>query len=103
MDCHDKTTVDLCSEPECLKATAKLEKRKELKGPHTPNHGMLKVHRILFNRDTGRVERNAKDALEVARETLSDLKAQKEPMPQCAHCKERVSQPCWYCVDCTGE
>jgi len=39
----------------------------------------------------------------VARETLSDLKAQKEPMPQCAHCKESVSQPCWYCVDCTKE
>ena len=103
MDCHDKTTVDLCSEPECLNATAALENRKDLKTPHTPNHSMLKVHRILFNRDTGRADKNAKDALEVAREKLSDLKAQKEPMSKCVHCKEAVSQPCWYCVDCTGE
>lgn len=103
MDCHDKTTVDLCSELECLASTITLKQRKDLTVPHTPNHSMLKVHRILFNRDTGRVEKNAKDALEAARQTLSDLKAQKEPMPPCVHCKEAVSQPCWYCVDCTSE
>jgi len=103
MDCHSDDTVDLCSEPECLKATAPMKERKDLTTPHKPSHGMLKVHRILFNRDTGRAEKNAKDALEVARETLSDLKAQKKPMPQCVHCKEPVSQPCWYCVDCTRE
>ena len=103
MDCHDKTTVDLCSEPECLNSTAELKNRKDLTTPHKPSHSMLKVHRILFNRDTGRAEKNAKEALEVARGTLSDLKAQKEPMPQCVHCKESVSQPCWYCVDCTSK
>jgi len=103
MDCHDNTTVDLCSEPECLKSTVTLKNRKDLSAPHKPNHSMLKIHRILFSRDTGRAERNAKDALEAARETLSDLKAQKEPMPPCVHCKESVSQPCWYCVDCASE
>jgi hypothetical protein len=64
---------------------------------------MLKANQILFNRDTGRAERNAKEALEAARETLSDLKAQKEPTPQCARCKQRVHLPCWFCVDCTGK
>ena len=84
-------------------STVTTKQRKELKTPHTPNHSMLRVHRILFDRDTGRVERNAKDALEVAREALSDLKAKKEPMPPCAHCKKVVAQPCWYCVDCSSE
>jgi len=101
MDCHSDNTVDLCSEPECLKSPTLVKEREDLTTPHKPSHGMLKVHRILFNRDTGRAEKNAKDALEAARETLSDLKAQKKPMPQCVHCKEPVSQPCWYCVDCT--
>jgi len=103
MDCHDKTTVDICSEPECLASTVTLKQRKDLTTPHTPNHSMLKVHRIFFNRDTGRVEKNAKDALDAAREVLSDLKAKKEPLPPCTHCKKTVSQPCWYCVDCTSK
>ena len=101
MDCHDKTTVDLCSEPECLNSVITLESRPDLRAPHTPNHNMLKVHRILFNRDTARTERNAKDALEAARRTLSELK--KKPMPKCIHCQNVVSLPCWYCVDCTSE
>ena len=103
MDCHDKSTVDFCSEPECLKSTVTLKKRKDLTVPHTSNHSMLKVHRIIFDRDTGRAEKNAKDALEAARGVLSDLESQKKPMPECAHCKKTVSQPCWYCVDCTSK
>ena len=103
MECHSQETVDLCSEPECLKFTGTLKQRKDLTAPHKSNHSMLKVNQILFNRDTGRAEKNAKEALEAARETLSDLKAQKEPTPQCAHCKERVSLPCWFCADCTSK
>lgn len=105
MDCHGNTTVDFCSEPECLRSTAMVTKgfRDDLTMPHTLSHSMLKVHRILFDRDIGQVVKNAKDALEVARKTLSGLKARREPMPQCAYCKQTVSQPCWYCVDCTGE
>lgn len=102
MDCHnDTSTVDLCSELECLDSTVTLKIRPDLKAPHTPNHSMLKVHRTLFSRDTARTERNAKDALEAARETLSDLKAKRKPMPDCVHCRNVVSLPCWYCVDCT--
>lgn len=103
MDCHDpRSTVDLCQEPECLNSVVTFEDRPDLKAGHSPNHNMLKVHRILFNRDTAMAERNAKDALGAAREKLSDLKAKKKPMPQCIHCKDMVSLPCWYCADCTS-
>ena len=102
MDCHDKTTVDICSEIECLKSTVTLQQREDLATPHTPNHRMLKVHRILHSRDIGRTERYAKEALDGAQEMLSDLRVRKEPMPQCVHCRERVSEPCWFCVNCTG-
>jgi hypothetical protein len=93
MDCHGKTTVDLCSEPECLNSVVTLESRPDLKAPHTPNHNMLKVHRILFSRDTARTERNAKDALEAARQTLSELKFKKKPMPKCIHCQKVYHYP----------
>ena len=102
MDCHGNTTVDLCSEIGCLKSAVTLQQREDLVTPHTPNHRLFKVHRILHSRDFGRTERRAKAALDGAREMLSDLRARKEPMPQCVHCKERVSEPCWFCVDCTG-
>jgi len=103
MDCHDKTTVDFCSESECLNSVVTLESRPGLKTPHTPNHNMLKVHRILFDRDTARTEKNAKEALEAARQTLSELKTKQKPMPQCIHCQKVISLPCWYCVDCTSK
>jgi len=102
MDCRDTTTVDLCSEPECFNSVLTLEDRPDLKSPHTPNHNMLKVHRVLFDRDTVRTEKNAKDALEAARQTLSELKLKKKPMPKCVHCQKVVSLPCWYCADCTS-
>jgi len=103
MDCLDKSTVDFCSEPECLNSTIMPGQKWDLAASHTPNHSMLKVHRTIFNRDIGRMEKNAKDALVAARGALSDLKAQGRAMPPCVHCKEAVSQPCWYCVECTGE
>lgn len=102
MDCHGDSTLDLCSEPGCFNSVLTLEGRPDLKSPHTPNHNMVKVHRILFDRDTARTETNAKDALEVARKTLSELKLKKKPMPKCIHCQKVVSSPCWYCVDCTS-
>jgi len=103
MDCHDKTTVDFCSEPECLNSVVTSKTRPGLKTPHTPNHDMLKVHRILFDRDTAKAEKNAKSALEAARKTILDLQEKKKPMPPCSHCQNAVSLPCWYCVDCTSQ
>lgn len=104
MDCHnDTSTVDLCSELDCLNSVVTLKIRPDLKAPHTPNHNMLMVHRNVFSRDTARTERNAKDALEAARETLSDLQAKRKPAPKCIHCQNVVSLPCWYCVECACE
>ena len=103
MDCHDDRTVDFCSEPECFNSVVTSKSRPGLKTPHTPNHDMLKVHRILFDRDTAKAEKNAKSALEAARKTVSDLEAKKKPMPLCFHCRDAVSLPCWYCVDCTSQ
>ena len=103
MDCHsESTTVDLCSEPECVNSTITRFRAADLK-THTPNHGMFKVHRIIFSRDLGCIEGNAKDALDSARGTLSELEEEKKPMPECVHCKTTISLPCWFCVDCTGE
>ena len=102
MDCHGNETVDFCSEPECLSSEVTLEEREDLKAPHTPNHNMLAVHRMLFARDTARTERSAKSALEAAQQTISELKLKKKPMPKCIHCQNVVSLPCWYCVDCTS-
>ena len=102
MDCRGgSTTVDLCSEPECVSSTITFEAAN--RKAHTPNHGMFKVHRIIFDRDIGRIERNAKDVLDLVRETTSELEKGKEPMPGCVQCKTTVSLPCWFCGDCMGE
>ena len=105
MDCHFHYTLDLCSEPECLDSVVTLSDRPGLAAvpPHTPNHDMLKVHHILFGRDVASTERSAKEALNAARNTISDLEAKKKPMPGCLRCRKVVSLPCWLCVDCTGE
>ena len=103
MDCHFRNMLDLCSEPECFNSVITPKHLPGLEAPHTPNHGMLKVHRVFFNRDVARVERSAKEALEAARTTISDLEAEKQPFPGCVCCRSAVSLPCWYCVDCASE
>ena len=103
MDCHCNETLDLCPEPECLDSVVAPKRLPGLVTPHTPNHDVLKVNRILFGRDTTITEQNAKDALVAARNTISDLMAEKKPMPGCICCRNVISLPCWYCVDCTGE
>jgi len=77
MDFHSDDVADLCSELEYPKSTALMKERKDLTTPHKPSDSMLDVHRMLFSRGTGRAEKHAEEALEVAWETLSDLKAQK--------------------------
>jgi len=99
MDCHrTTTTLDLCSEPECVNSTVKVDIVL-----HLPNHGMFKVRRFVFSRDIAKVGGEAKEALSSARKTISELKKEEKPMPECMHCKTLVSLPCWYCVECTAE
>ena len=101
MDCCGDTTVDLCSEPECINSTVTFGAINS--APHTPNHRMFKVHRFIPNRDVTSIEKVAEDALNSARETLSRPKGMDGSTPVCKHCKTKVSPPCWYCVDCVGE
>ena len=101
MDCHsDRTTTDLCSEQECVDSTVTFD---DDRVAHFPHHGMFKVHRTLFDRDTGKIENTAKDALNSARSTISKLKEEGKSMTECIHCKKTITLPCWCCVECTGE
>ena len=93
--------MDLCSEPECIDSTVTFAEAD--RKTHLPNHGMFKVHYMIFHRDTAKIENLAKDALDFARGTISRLKKEQKPMPECVHCKTTVSLPCWCCVECTGE
>lgn len=96
-----KPTVNLCSKSECVHSTVTFEAAN--KKPHLPNHAMFKVYRFIFYRDIGRIERTARDTLNYARETISKLTEEGDPMPLCLFCKTPVSLPCWCCVECTGE
>lgn len=100
MDCRGDSTVDLCSEPECVNSAVTFEQFNRT--PHLPNHRMFKVYRIVFDRDVIGIEEAAEDALTTARKTLSQLEEEDGPMPECAYsdCKIKVSPPCWYCMDC---
>jgi hypothetical protein len=100
MECT-KPTVNLCSRSECLRSTIRFEAAD--KKPHFPHHGMFKVYRFIFDRDIGRIERTARDTLNFARATISELEEEEDPMPLCLLCEVPVSLPCWCCVECTGE
>ena len=102
MDCT-KPAVNLCSRSECVHSTVIFETANRM--PHLPTHGIFKVYRFIFDRDIGRIERTAGDTLKLARETISQLKEEKSPMPMCLRCNTLVSLPCWCCVEreCTGE
>ena len=102
IECYNEDdSVDLCSDLECVNSTVKFEG--ENRKAHLPSHGMFKIRRRVFDRDMGRIERLSKDALDSARGTISQLKKEGKPMPECVHCKKAVPLPCWCCVECTGE
>jgi len=90
MDCHNKRTLYLSSEPGCLDSVVSSKRRLGLKASHTQNHGVLKVHHI----ETRRRRIIAKGALEAARKTVLDLEAERKPMSGCARCRNMVSLPC---------
>ena len=98
---HESATVDLCSEPECLNSTITFDTANTK--PHTPNHAMFKVNRIIFDRDIRAIKSVVGYALTLAQESTSKLEKGKEPMLGCVQCKTTISLPCWVCVDCTGE
>lgn len=122
-------TVDLCDAPECMAARVE---RDDLHSPHLPGHDLVKVRRVVFTREFGVMDREAKEALKRARSIFEGLKDQdagesdekgdqnagniqsptEEPTTteqpetnkviKCVVCEEVVVQPCWYCVHCEG-
>lgn len=100
MDCRNESTVDLCSDPECVNSTVKFKATD--RKPHLPSHGMFKVYQTIFDRDLVRFKNTARDALDSALEVISELKDE-GVMPECVHCSAAVSLPCWRCVECQGE
>jgi hypothetical protein len=61
-------TVDLCDEPDFVCATIE---RDNLPQPHPPTHDVIKVRRVVHIRQFGRLDREAKGALERVRALLS--------------------------------
>lgn len=100
MDCSDRETVDLCSETACINSTITFKEAS--RKPHSPNHGMFKVSRIIFDRDTARIEKAAKRTLNFAHDAISRLQEER-CAPRCVNCRTAVSSPCWCCVECAGE
>jgi hypothetical protein len=99
MDClRGTTTVDLCSEPECVNRTVQADGVS-----HLPNHGMFKVRRVVFSRDIAQERYYANNAINSARETIVQLKKEEKTMPKCVRCETPVSLPCWYCAECAGD
>lgn len=67
MICQTKDTfdtVDLCEEPDCIGARID---RDDLERLHLPTHDLVKVRRVVFIPTFGKMDRDARDALQRAR------------------------------------
>ncbi|KAF8589617.1 hypothetical protein K439DRAFT_1332394 [Ramaria rubella] len=113
------STLDLCEAPHCVVATVE---REDLRRLHVPTHDVIKVRRVVHIRQFGKLEREAKEALERARLILnaggtpdleevydSDYPSQVlKPSPNlisslrsepvCTFCQDIIKPPCWYYI-----
>ncbi|KAI0653783.1 hypothetical protein C8Q70DRAFT_1059002 [Cubamyces menziesii] len=126
LDCGIRTTVDLCDKPACRDAIVGPDRRDDLVSPHLPSHRILKVRRVIHrHREFGKTYRAAQAALIRAEEAFSDaddivcsysphghsrslsarIRVEQLVIRElsCAGCQERVSRPCWYCIECDDE
>ncbi|KAK0439655.1 hypothetical protein EV421DRAFT_1964931 [Armillaria borealis] len=90
---HDDTILDLCLR--CFRD----DFTDENTTVHTHYHPLLQLRRHLAERRLFSVARRSQAVLEEAQERFKDLSR----YPQCAKCKEGVTLPCWFCVDCEDE
>ncbi|GJJ12736.1 hypothetical protein Clacol_006981 [Clathrus columnatus] len=97
-------SVDLCEDPECLLTKVT---RSDLPRPHLPTHDMLKIRRALHIRNVGNRERQAQRALNACRKYMDERKwcqgKEDDDHPTCVLCHDKVTIPCWYCVDCEDD
>src|ERR1700730_18001820 len=66
-------TVDLCAEPPCLGAGARITDREGLKSPHEPTHRLVKARSSVVPRNYGSVHRRACEAFEHVREVCLNI------------------------------
>ena len=97
MDCRIGSTVNLCSETECINSTVISKGQK----PHLPDHRMFKVHRYIFERDLPKIAAAANYALDGTHSAMSQLKSMGiSTLGGCSHCHTPLSLPHWRCVEC---
>lgn len=106
-------TVDVCDFPSCVDA---LITRDDLQKPHLPAHNVVKTRREIHPPQLWQLIQTARDELKYSRKLLkgeAGTGASLDPEPGatskranqqflCIGCKQPVTQPCWYCVKCTG-
>lgn len=97
-----------------------LEQRPDLPSPHLPSHDVFKVRAVVHQREFGKLDLAARNALKKARDAFTSaalvddeksMEAKSEDRrlnvskrsPTCIVCSKLVSQPCWYCIICDGE
>ena len=60
---------------------------------------MIKTRRPIHDREFGRIEECAKDAIEIAHGIVVRNKEEEKQWTECVHCKTAISSPC-YCYQC---
>ncbi|KAI0644638.1 hypothetical protein C8Q79DRAFT_1011663 [Trametes meyenii] len=88
-------TVNFCSIPRCRNMEISVDTRPDLAAPHLLSHAVFRFEPQLHLRDFGRVDHQARKALEAAKKTL---RAGNEP--SCCHCGRPAPPPCWACITC---
>ncbi|KAI0644632.1 hypothetical protein C8Q79DRAFT_785752 [Trametes meyenii] len=88
-------TVNFCSIPRCRNTEVSVDTRPDLGAPHLLSHAVFRFEPQLHLRDFGRVDLQARKALEAAKKTL---RADNEP--PCFYCGRPTRAPCWACITC---
>lgn len=131
MDRVTQDTVDFCDSPTCM--FKRIDNRDDVAEPHLPTHDMIKVRRRVHQRQMGITDRDAKTALKKSRAIFKELQSSANNDPEvdaltsiadgqqvfaaqatldivpeehgviCTACKKNLTQPCWFCVHCSGE
>ncbi|TBU21891.1 hypothetical protein BD311DRAFT_869699 [Dichomitus squalens] len=102
LSCGMKDSIDLCDKEKC---SASEVRREDLTSPHLPSHDILKLRAAIHPfREFGKVYRDAQEALKMAREFFAEAANSDEgaegEQPQCVQCRDRVTLPCWLCIEC---
>ena len=112
LSCGMKSTIDLCDKESCFTSEVGLDTRDDLTSPHLPSHDVFKIRAAIHPfREFGEVYRTAQGALKMVRELFSELASSEQDReggvetqrPRCVNCRDRVSPPCWFCIECDGK